>query len=317
MILKGNQLQYEWQSNWAGLNGDATHSHGGVAQDRAGNFYMSFNDAPYVRVFDGQGIKIRDMALSGKEIHCLATSQDQAGEWIWDLNLDQQKITKNTLDGKPVQSITKADFHLKEKERLILTAMSIDPRSGCLWVADGYGHYSEGTGGNRVYCFNADLKLQFSFDGTEAACGSLNEPHWIITDTRREKTEIYIADRLNHRLVVYSSDGKFLRVVEGGFQTPSGFSIFDDKLVVVELKGRLHILDLDDKIIETLADGSSYSNLQGWPNRIENGITVCPLPNIEEGKFNSPHGVVADKFGNIYVHEWLQGVRITKLKKVG
>lgn len=317
MILKGNKLRYEWQPNWAGLNGDAAHSHGGVAQDRAGNFYMSFNDAPYVRVFDAQGKKIRDFELSGREIHCLTTSQDKSGEWLWDLNLAQQKITKNTLAGKPVKSITKADFKLKEKERLSFTAISIDPRSGCLWVTDGYGMYGEGTGGNRVYCFNADLKLQFSFDGTEAACGSLKEPHWIIADTRRAKTEIYIADRSNHRLVVYSPEGKFLRVVEGGLLTPSGFSIFDDKLVVVELKGRLHILDIEDNIIETLADGSSYSNLPGWPNRIENGKTVCPHSDIAEGKFNSPHGVVADKFGNIYVHEWLQGIRITKLKKVG
>lgn len=316
MILEGKQNSYEWQANWGGLNGDDAHSHGGVAQDSQGRFYLSFNSAPYVRVFDGDGLQIDDFPLSGQEIHCLATSVDEEGEWLWDLNLAKGTISKNTLDGQLVKSISREDYKLAEGERLTPTAMSIDPRTNHLWVTDGYGLYSEGHGGNRVYCFNADLELQFSFDGSEAECGSLKEPHWIIVDTRKPQTEIYIADRSNHRIVVYSDQGKFLRVIDDILHTPSGFSIHGDQLVVVELKGRLHILDIDDNIVETLADGSAYASVEGWPNRKVEEDTVCPLEDIEEGKFNSPHGVLADREGNIYVHEWLQGIRITKLKKV-
>jgi hypothetical protein len=43
---------------------------------------------------------------------------------------------------------------------------------------------------------------------------------------------------------------------------------------------------------------------------------VSPPSDIEEGKLNSPHGLHADKAGNIFVHEWLQGTRITKLDKL-
>ena len=81
------------------------------------------------------------------------------------------------------------------------------------------------------------------------------------------------------------------------------------------MRARVHIIDINDQIIETFDDGSAYAELPGWPNRIENAKGICPLPAIEEGKFNSPHGILADKASNIYVHEWLQGIRITKLKK--
>lgn len=316
MLLKGNTINYEWQANWGSLNGEATHSHGGIVEDSKGNYYLSFNDAPYVRVFDKDGNQLRSFDGSGKDIHCLTVSKDSEGEWLWDLSLATGKVTKSTLDGIAVKSISREDFNLDEGERFGITAMTIDPQTNNLWVTDGYGRYSKGTGGNKVYCFNQDLELQFSFDGTEAECGSLQEPHWIIADTRKDKTEIYIADRANNRIVIYSNEGKFLRTIEQGLITPSGFSIFEDKLVCVELKGRLHIIDINDNIIETFADGSEYTQIPGWPNRLQDEKGICPLPCIEEGKFNSPHGVYADKEGNIIVHEWLLGIRITKLKKV-
>ena len=116
---------------------------------------------------------------------------------------------------------------------------------------------------------------------------------------------------------MYDGAGKFIRVVGGDLHTPSAFGTFDDKLVVAELEGRIHILNSDDEIIETLADGSDYSKVEGWPQRIEDGQYVCPLPFLEQGKFNSPHGLAVDSSGNIYVHEWLHGVRISKLLQRG
>ena len=65
MILKGNKIDYEWQADWAGINGDDAFSHGGMALDSAGNMYLSFNSAPYIRVFDKSGTKIKDFELTG------------------------------------------------------------------------------------------------------------------------------------------------------------------------------------------------------------------------------------------------------------
>ncbi len=317
MIIDSKTLKYEWQDNWAGMNGDDAFSHGGIAIDSDDKIYCSFNSAPYLRVFTKEGEKVDSFELSGKSMHCLSISKDSEGEWLWNINLDKQEISKCTLNGKIVKTIGHEAFGVAEGERLQFTALSIDPNNGNVWVTDGYGVWlNEGTGGSKVYCFNSNLELQFSFDGSEAECGKFNEPHWIFADTRKGHTEIFIADRSNHRIVIYSAEGKFLRVIGGDLHTPSGFSSFDDKLVVTELKGRLHIIDINDNIIETLCDGSEYSELKGWPHRKQDDKVVCPLFDIEQGKFNSPHGVLADSEGNIYVHEWLQGIRITKLKKV-
>lgn len=114
-------------------------------------------------------------------------------------------------------------------------------------------------GGRFIYCFNSDLALQFRLDGSEYPCGPHSEPHWIFADRRKGYTEIYVADRENHRLVVYDANGNFQRVVEGGFNTPSSFGSFGEYLVVPELKGRLHILNADDQIMATFADGSAYA----------------------------------------------------------
>ena len=316
MILEAQTLRYQWQGNWGGQNGDGAHSHGGIAEDSAGNLYFSFNSAPHVRVFSPAGEQVRNLELSGEQIHCLTISQDNEGEWLWDLNLEQGTISKNTLDGKLIKRIGHADFKVGD-ERLKVTAMSVDPTTGNLWVTDGYGLYTPGeSGGNKVFCFGPNLELQFAFDGTEAACGSFKEPHWILVDTRKPHPEIYIADRSNHRLVVYSNEGKFLRVIDGILHTPSALSLTGDHLVVAELKGRVHVLDKNDNVIGTFADGSAYSQVPGWPNRRDGDNVISPLEDIEEGKLNSPHGLHADKAGNIFVHEWLQGTRITKLNKL-
>jgi putative N-acetylmannosamine-6-phosphate epimerase len=57
-----------------------------------------------------------------------------------------------------------------------------------------------------------------------------------------------------------------------------------------------------------LGSNEQACGLEGWPN-LDDHL-------IEEGKFNSPHGSVADSHGNIYVVEWIIGGRITKLQKV-
>ena len=317
MIIESKNLKYEWLDNWGGLNGDDAFSHGGMALDSSGKIYCSFNSAPYIRVFTKEGEQIDSFEMSGEGMHCLTISKDSEGEWLWNINLDKQEISKCTLDGKIIKTIDHAAFKLSAGERLQFTALSVDPNSGNVWVTDGYGIWlGEGTGGNKVYCFNSNLELQFSFDGSEAECGQFKEPHWIFADNRKGHTEIYIADRSNHRIVIYSAEGKYLRTIEEGLHTPSGFSSFGDKLVVTELKGRLHIIDKDDNILETLCDGSQYADIKGWPQRIVEEKRVSPLFDIEQGKFNSPHGVLADDEGNIYVHEWLQGIRMTKLKAV-
>ncbi len=307
-------MAYEWQDNWAGLNGEEGNSHNDMIIDSAGRIYASFATEPYLRVFNPDGELLESFNLSGPTMHCLFISQDAEGEWLWNIDVANKVLTQSTLAGDVVASIGREAFNVGDDEKLEFTAGAYDPDTGNIWIADGYGYAREGDyGGNFIYCFNAALELQFRFDGSESPCGVFVEPHWIFADRRKGVTEIYIADRRQHRLVVYDGSGNYLRTVTGDFNTPSTFGVFDAYMVVPELEGRVHILDAHDEIIETLCDGSEYTKVKGWPNRLIEHERVSPLNHVEQGKFNSPHGMAVDASGNIYIHEWMTGVRLTKL----
>lgn len=317
-VLNENLLRYEWLDNWAGQNCEVGFSHNDIAIDSQGRIYVSFNTEPYLRVFDREGNLLDSFNLSGPTMHCLLITQDAGGEWLWNIDLVGKRLSKSTLEGQVLYSIGRDAFGVGDDEKLEITAVAWDPDTGNMWVADGYGYAREGNyGGNFIYCFGPDLTLRFRFDGSNSPCGTFKEPHWIFADRRKGVTEIYIADRRNHRLVVFSSNGHYLRTISGDFNTPSGLAAFEDKLVVSELEGRIHILDNNDNIIMTLADGSEYRQCLGWPNRTGgHGASHSPLKYLEIGKLNSPHGIAADRDGNIYIHEWMLGARITKLKRL-
>ena len=87
------------------------------------------------------------------------------------------------------------------------------------------------------------------------------------------------------------------------------------QMVIAELRARLAITDLDDKLVGYLGDNEPVCDVKGWPNNASESGEVIPTKLLESGKFNSPHGMAVDADGNIYVAEWLIGGRVTKLER--
>ena len=88
---------------------------------------------------------------------------------------------------------------------------------------------------------------------------------------------------------------------------PSALNLRGEELVIADLRGRLTILDKDNKLITHLGD-SGDPKKQG-SNRITRDQWV-------HGQFIAPHGVTWDKQGNLYVSEWSLDGRLEKLKRL-
>jgi hypothetical protein len=185
--------------------------------------------------------------------------------------------------------------------------------SGDIWVADGYGS-------SVLHRFDKHGNHISTLTGDDAG-GPLLCPHAGFIDRRDGKEpELYIADRLNTRVVVYDMEGGYLRSFGENFlSSPSDFALWGDLLIIAELYGRLAVVDRHDNFVGYLGAGTndlaanSWPQRPGWPNDLDaDGHAISPhLPDHEQ--FNSPHSVASDTDGNLYVSEWLIGGRYSKL----
>ena len=78
--------------------------------------------------------------------------------------------------------------------------------------------------------------------------------------------------------------------------------------VIPDLGARVTLIDKENMVIEHLGDDSASD----WHK-----TRVMPREAFKPGKFVAPHGACFDHAGNIFVVEWVEVGRVTKLRKVG
>src|SRR5579871_3875889 len=135
---------------------------------------------------------------------------------------------------------------------------------------------------------------------------SMNNPHGNMIDLRDPANPILlVADRGNSRIVRYKLDDTPIDVV-AGTKSPCHFHTYKDTIVVPDLQARVTLLDKDNKIILHLGEPT----VPNPPPTTENRSDFIP------GQFVQPHGAIFDHAGNIFVAEWVEIGRVTKLRKV-
>ena len=151
---------------------------------------------------------------------------------------------------------------------------------------DGYLYISDGYGNARVHKFDKDGNLLNSW-GTPGKTepGEFHVPHgvWVHTDGR-----VFVADRENNRVQIFTQDGEFLTQWTG-FARPCDFFIDDNNVVFIpELDGFLSIVDIDGTVISR------------W-----------------DGPFGATaHAVWVDSHGDLYINQHLEGQRLLKYRRV-
>ena len=212
-----------------------------------------------------------------------------------------------------MQRIGPPDLPIYRAGRFSPPAVAVaEPRyggNGDVWVADGYGQH-------QVHRFDRTGTYLASLTGEEGPGDPFRTPHAVYVDTRKSEPELYVADRGNRRLVVYDLDGHFKRVAAQDLLTsPSAFASDGERLIVAELRARLALLDAADRLVGYLGTNETACAAPGWPNAVGADGRLARPTGLVPGRFHSPHGVAADRHGNLYVAEWLIGGRYTMLAR--
>jgi DNA-binding beta-propeller fold protein YncE len=154
--------------------------------------------------------------------------------------------------------------------------VALDP-NGDLYISDGYGN-------SRVHKFTSDGSLLFSW-GTpgKSAPGEFHVPHgvWVHTDGR-----VFVADRENNRIQIFSPEGKFLSQWTGLARPCDIYIDRDEADFVPELDAFMSVFNLKGEL------------LSHWSGPTDAGA----------------HAIWVDSRGDLYINQNLEGQRLLKYR---
>ena len=168
------------------------------------------------------------------------------------------------------------------------TNVAIAP-NGDLYISDGYGNA-------RVHHFTADGKLRHSWGEPGSGPGQFHVSHGIAID---DEGTVYVADRENNRIQLFSPEGVYLREW-ANLARPSQLVIKGDRFSVVELGYRAGMWP-GTKPPTAHATGGRVSILDRKGEvqaRWGGGENPCA-----PGDFFAPHDIAVDSHDDIYVAE--------------
>jgi hypothetical protein len=308
MQLTGNgEWTYAVVSGWGALPSGIKFggTHGAIAQDRAGNIYVSTQSATGVLVYNSDGHLLRKIATAYPEIHSLVFTNEGREEYLY---ATVQKGTpqenwlflKMKTDGDVVLKITapqEAGFKSKNEWRITAGLPTPD---GSIFIANGYGD-------SRIFRFDKNGNYKASHSGKGSGEGQLNCSHGLSLDTRYDEPLLLVCDRENRRLCHFDLDGRYVRTVTQHLRRPCQVSFHGDYAMVAELEGRVTILDRDNVPVSFIGDNPQKAQ---WA---EYGLNPAV---INAGVFSAAHGCFIDAEANIFVSDWNQTGRLTKLSRV-
>ena len=306
-VLTGNgEWTYEVVPGWGSLPSGTSFggTHGAIAQDNAGNIYVSTQSTTGVLVYNRDGSLIRTIANAYPEVHSMVHAEEHGEEFFY-ATVQKGTPTENwlfiklTVDGTVVLKITappEAGFKAPNEWRLTAAVPAPD---GSIFIANGYGD-------SRIFRFDRNGNYKGSFAEKGNGEGQLDCSHGLTLDLRYAQPLLLICDRENRRLCHFDLDGKYVRTVTQHLRRPCQISFNGDHAIVSELEGRVTVLDGDNVPIAFLGDNPQKPQ---WAN-----YEVDPR-DIKTGVFSAAHGCFVDSDANIFVSDWNHTGRVTKLAK--
>ena len=299
VVIGTGKFRYTLDPTWGQLPAGMKYGLGCAlvvdSQDRI--FVTSRSASPCVAIFDVSGKLLetwsKDFAdkigyttqqVAGTA-HGLYWSKEGKDEFLYFTeNAPGNRVYKTDMQGKILyelgkvakESSTSQKFEFKNPTDVAVAT------NGDIYVVDGYGS-------QLVSRFDKNFKHLKTIGGPGTEHGKFRTCHGVWVSTIKGEPEVYIADRANGRLEVFSLDLEYKRSVPD-MKAPCCFYQHAGHLYIPELGSRVSVIDGDDKIVARLGDG-----------------TGIKAPDIDKhpDKFATPHALTLDSKGNLYVIEWL------------
>ncbi len=309
-ILGEGDHKYEVTHDWGELPADISYGNThGVCEDSHGHIYIhhtvfaTSEKSDSMVVFDHKGKFVKSWGKDFKGgAHGLLIRKEGKQEFLYLCDTKRGLMVKTTLDGEEVFTLgypKEAEPYAKEPIKYSPTNLAIAP-NGDIYIGDGYGS-------SYINQYDSSGKYIRTFGGKGKEAGQLDCPHGIILDARGSEPNLTVADRSNKRLQRFTLEGKHIDFVED-FPAPCHFNIYKNGDVVVpDLFARVTLLDRNNKVIEQLGDDSQSKYME---------TRKMTRDDFTPGKFVCPHGACFDHAGNIFVVEWVEVGRVSKLTKV-
>ncbi|MFC5865082.1 hypothetical protein ACFPT7_22435 [Acidicapsa dinghuensis] len=306
-VMTGNgEWTYEVMPGWGALTEGTAFggTHGAVAQDNAGNIYVSTQSQTGILVYSREGRLLKSIAHEFPEVHSMVHAEEGGKEYFY---TTVQKGTpeenwlfvKMRTDGTPVLKITapvEAGFKTPNEWRITAALPAPD---GSIFIANGYGD-------SRIFRFDRSGNFLKSYSGKGSDPGLLNCSHGLALDTRYNQPLLLVCDRENRRLCHFDLDGKYVRTVTEHLRRPCQVSFYGDYAIVSELEGRAVILDLDNVPVAFLGDNPQKKQ---WANYDLDPAMIAPAT------FSAAHGCFVDREANVYISDWNHIGRVNRLRR--
>jgi peptidylamidoglycolate lyase len=203
------------------------------------------------------------------------------------------RVYKTDLQGKLLYTLGNVHEENEKSQKFDLTNptdVSVAP-NGDIYIVDGYGS-------QKLHHFDKNFKLIKTIGSKGKEHGQFNTNHGVWVNTLKKEPELYIADRANDRIEVFSLDLDYKRTIPG-VRKPCCFYQAHGQLFIPELDKRVTILDEADQVVAHLGDGVGID-----PKELERNPQV----------FATPHAVTVASNGDLYVIEWLPYARVRRFK---
>lgn len=202
-----------------------------------------------------------------------------------------RRIYKTDLTGKVLYMLGNVEKNSDQTQKFDFrnpTDVAVAP-NGDIYIVDGYGS-------QKLSRFDKNFKHIKTIGEPGKAHGQFRTCHGVWINTLKNEPEVYVADRANDRIEVFSLDLEYKRTISD-VRKPCCFYQSHGKLYIPELDARVTVLDADDKIIARLGDGVGDKEAVNKPE-----------------KFALPHALTVDSRGDLYVIEWVPFGRPRKFK---